>query len=163
MSKALHLDAASLTAYIDAAVSAAVSNTGLIAYAENGTGVASAITSSAKVGPQGCTISVPPTDADVWIDFRCLITTTSASIAGQFASYILDQNSAVKFTGYSTVFASEPANSLHTMTGEVRIGPTKTTQSFALAAGTGGGTLTGSIYNGNSVQGLSSWIRAVAR
>lgn len=135
---------------------------GLVAYAENATGVVTVVNSTAKQGPQGLTVSVPPTPGDVWISFRALITTTTASVAGQFASYILNQSSVVMWTGYSSVLASEPAGTLHTMTGEVRIGPLATTQTYALAFGTAGGTLAGNVYNGNKTQGLHSWIRAVA-
>lgn len=144
---------------------------GLMAYAENASGIVTTFTStSGAVAIPGVVISIPATDKDVWIEWGCYMSNNGSSSDSRGPFY----SSMYEATGGSAVLKSTQithkdlgmnytTNSFARHHCSARVGPSTTSRTFGLWAQCvkeAGTTLSGTVLNLSSGP---SWIAAVAR
>jgi hypothetical protein len=141
---------------------------GILAYAENATGTAQAFTTTG-VDVTGCTISVPATSDDVWLEFGCDFQITTAGAGALFLQVIdiTSGGSTVVATGSATVLAANSGSWSVFVTPvckPMRIGPLASARQYKLTVigvRDAASTLAASVRNSAGV--AKSYLAAVAK
>lgn len=135
-----------------------------VAYAENVTGVTTAI-SAAAVDVPGCVITVPANPRPVWLEANafCDVSTAPASAAtGQLGVLITDDlGNSVAFANAS-IEGGAGTNGQFNLIARCRIPPNTATRTYRMQANRGGSAFTYAIMNGAIAAAFRSYIAAFA-
>lgn len=150
------------------------SGTGVLGYAENGTGQPTTV-STAAVAVGFCIINIEPSDRDVYVSWECrlaIVTAPGGTYGGSLDGIVWEMT----MSGSTPVATEVDRQSLRVVkddiiaanfgkaSGEFRVGPSTTRRTFALGAGmvkdNAAGLLVGSVRNQPSAK---SWIKAEAK
>lgn len=156
-------------ANLQAAQAAALTNQlGTLAYAENTTGVVTAVPANGNTVVPGTQIVVPPTNRDVWIEWEGLMVITTAGEGNlQLACYETTGAAVLRGAAVEACGATSPAatNSFR-LPGKCKVGPSSSVRNFELRVSRfpiAASGLAANLYNGVAVNGWSTWITAEAR